>query len=56
VGCGYYPNGKFVHFDIRYRGSGLWVDASSPGEPSRYVNGWPGVVENGRVVWEKNEK
>jgi hypothetical protein len=55
VGCGYYPNGKFVHFDVRYGGSGLWVDASAPGEPSRYVDGWPGVVENGRVVWEKEE-
>jgi hypothetical protein len=55
IGCGYYPNGKFVHFDIRYRGSGLWVDASAPGEPSRYVDGWPGVVENARVVWNKPE-
>lgn len=53
VGCGYYPNGKFVHFDIRYGGRGLWVDASAPGEPSRYVDGWPGVVERGRVVWKK---
>ncbi len=53
VGCGYYPNGKFVHFDIRFGGGGLWVDASAPGEPSRYVDGWPGVVENGRVVWSK---
>ena len=53
VGCGYYPNGKFVHFDIRFRGRGLWVDAAAPGEPSRYVDGWPGVVERGRVVWKK---
>lgn len=53
VGCGYYPNGKFVHFDIRYGGGGLWVDVSRPGEPSRYVANWPGVVENGLFVWKK---
>ncbi len=53
VGCGYYPNGKFVHFDIRFHGGGLWIDASKPGEPSRYVTSWPGVVERGRVIWQK---
>ena len=56
VGCGYYPNGKFVHVDIRFGGSGLWVDVSAPGTPSRYVNDWPGVVENGRVMWKKPKR
>jgi hypothetical protein len=45
VSCGYYPNNKFVHIDVRRRGSGsgFWVDASGPGEPSRYVHAWPGI-------------
>ncbi len=52
TGCGYYPNNKFVHMDVRRRGAGgaLWVDTSGPGQPSRYVNRWPGVVEQGRLV------
>jgi hypothetical protein len=46
AGCGYYPQSPFVHLDVRPYGSGhvAWVDASSPGEPSRYVDGWPGVL------------
>jgi hypothetical protein len=46
VGCGYYPNSSFVHVDIRPPGTGhvLWVDTARPGERSRYVDGWPGVV------------
>lgn len=54
TGCGYYPKSRFVHVDVRPRSSGstVWVDASSPGEPSRYVTDWPGVVEEGRVVWQ----
>jgi hypothetical protein len=50
VGCGYYPNNLFVHLDVRAFGEGrvLWVDASMPGEPSRYVDGWAGVLERGR--------
>lgn len=53
VGCGFYPNSKFVHVDVRAPGTGhaLWVDASGPGEPSRYVDGWPGVIEKGVVGW-----
>lgn len=53
VGCGYYPNSKFVHVDVRKPGVGhaFWVDASHPGETSRYVDGWPGVVESGAFVW-----
>lgn len=47
VGCGFYPNGKFVHVDVRtpHSGGGFWIDASGPGEPARYVDSWPGVVE-----------
>ncbi|MSP23631.1 MAG: threonylcarbamoyl-AMP synthase [Myxococcales bacterium] len=53
TGCGYYPNSKFVHIDVRPRstGSAVWVDDSAPGHPSRYVDAWPAVVEGGKVVW-----
>ena len=53
VGCGYYPNSKFVHVDVRRprTGRAFWVDESAPGEPSRYVDSWPGVVESGAMVW-----
>jgi hypothetical protein len=52
VGCGYYPENKFVHVDVRPYGTNrvLWVDVSKPGAPSRYVDGWPGVLEPG-VGW-----
>jgi hypothetical protein len=54
VGCGFYPNNKFVHVDVRQPGSGhpFWIDVSAPGEPSRYVDAWPGVVEGGALVWD----
>ena len=53
VGCGYYPNSKFVHIDVRHArtGKAFWIDASAPGEPSRYVDSWPGVVESGAMSW-----
>lgn len=53
VACGFYPNSKFVHVDVRRPGTGrlFWIDASAPGEPSRYVDGWPGVVESGGLSW-----
>lgn len=53
VGCGYYPNSNFVHVDIRPYGSPriFWVDAAYPGEPSQYVDSWPGVVEGGALGW-----
>ena len=53
VGCGYYPNSKFVHVDVRKPGTGhaFWIDASGPGEPSRYVDSWPGVIEHGALAW-----
>jgi hypothetical protein len=46
VSCGYYPNNKFVHVDVRARGSGkgFWIDASTPGAPSRYVDAWPSLT------------
>lgn len=49
VGCGFYPNHPFVHIDVRSAGgkSVLWVDTSMPGEPSQYVDAWPGVLESG---------
>ena len=43
TGCGYYPNSKFVHVDVRDAGSGhvSWIDASGPGEAPKYVTEWP---------------
>ncbi|MDF3070409.1 MAG: hypothetical protein K0R38_6010 [Polyangiaceae bacterium] len=51
VGCGFYPNNKFVHIDVRPYGTDrvLWVDDSLPGTPSRYLDGWDGVLEPGRA-------
>ena len=58
VGLGYYPNHPFVHVDVRARGSGkgVWVDDSGPGEPSRFVSEWPGVVTRGAVTYEPDER
>ena len=52
AGCGYYPNNVFVHVDVRPYGTSrvTWVDVSNPGEISRYVDGWPGVLEPG-IAW-----
>ena len=52
VGCGFYPNSKFVHVDVRRPGAGraFWIDISRPGEPSDYVDSWPGVVERDATV------
>jgi hypothetical protein len=52
VGCGYYPHHNFIHIDVRPYGTPetVWVDASQPGQPSLYVDGWPGVVEPGISV------
>lgn len=51
VGCGFYPNNKFVHIDVRPYGTDrvLWVDDSLPGAPSHYVDGFEGVLEPGRA-------
>lgn len=53
VGCGFYPNSKFVHVDVRRPGTGhaFWIDISGPGEPSHYVDSWPGVVDHGALAW-----
>jgi hypothetical protein len=58
VGCGFYPNNKFVHVDVRRPGSGhaFWIDVSGPGEPSHYVDAWPGVVDGGGLVWDPAAK
>jgi len=49
VGCGYYPNNVFLHLDVRPFGTQRvgWVDVSMPGAPSRYVDGWEGVLAPG---------
>lgn len=39
TGVGYYPNGYFVHMDVRDE-RGYWVDRSGPGEPADY-GPWP---------------
>ena len=51
VGCGFYPNNKFVHIDVRPYGTDrvLWVDDSMPGTPSHYLDGFEGVLEPGRA-------
>jgi hypothetical protein len=51
IGCGYYPNSKFVHIDVRPYGTErvLWVDDSAPGTASHYLDGYPGVLEPGRA-------
>ena len=53
VACGFYPNNKFVHVDVRPFATGhpLWIDLAAPNEPSRYVDAWPGVVEGGALAW-----
>jgi hypothetical protein len=40
TGCGFYPNGSFVHMDVRDPGAGhvAWVDISRPGEAPKYVH------------------
>jgi hypothetical protein len=58
VACGFYPNNNFVHVDVRppLTGHALWVDTSGPGEPSHYVDAWPGVVERGALAWAGAEQ
>lgn len=53
VACGFYPNSKFVHVGVRraHTGKTFWIDESMPGEPARYVDSWPGVIEKGAMAW-----
>lgn len=53
VACGFYPNSKFVHVGVRraHTGRTFWIDESMPGEPAKYVDSWPGVVEKGALAW-----
>jgi len=48
VGCGFYPNSKFVHVDVRPYGTHrvAWVDISEPGASPEYVTSWPGLFAN----------
>jgi hypothetical protein len=43
TGCGFYPNGGFVHMDVRDAGAGhvAWIDISKAGEAPKYVSAWP---------------
>jgi hypothetical protein len=43
TGCGFYPNGGFVHMDVRDSGTGhvAWIDISKTGEAPKYVTAWP---------------
>ena len=43
TGCGFYPNGGFVHMDVRDTGTGhvAWIDISKAGEAPKYGTAWP---------------
>jgi hypothetical protein len=51
VGCGFYPEAPFIHVDVRHAdaGTAFWVDGSKPGEPARYQQSFPGLVEAGKL-------
>jgi uncharacterized protein YcbK (DUF882 family) len=53
AGCGYYPNGSFVHLDVRDTKTS-WVDWSRPGEPPRYDKPGTGADEGTTDVSEDN--
>ncbi|NUP06357.1 MAG: DUF882 domain-containing protein [Polyangiaceae bacterium] len=52
IGCGFYPNHKFVHIDVRRAGPGeaFFIDGSNPGEPAKYLTDYPGLVESGKLI------
>jgi hypothetical protein len=52
VGCGFYPNNRFIHVDDRAHGLPrvVWVDVSEPGRPSEYVDGWQSLIAPG-IAW-----
>lgn len=54
AGCGYYPNGSFVHLDVRDT-KAYWVDWSRPGEPPKYDKGTTGADEGTSDVPEAAE-
>lgn len=43
TGCGFHPNGDFIHLDVRPKGTGhaYWIDAAGPGEAPHFVSSWP---------------
>lgn len=51
VGCGFYPEGPFIHVDVRHAdpGTAFWVDGSAMGQPARYLSDYPGLVEGGKL-------
>lgn len=52
IGCGFYPNHKFVHIDVRRAGAGeaFFIDGSEPGQPANYLTDYPGLVEDGKLI------
>lgn len=58
VGCGFYPEGPFVHVDVRRAdpGTAFWVDASQMGHEAEYVQNYPGLVENGKLAFPLRKK
>lgn len=57
TGCGFYPNGKFVHVDVRDAGTGKvsWIDVAAPGEAPRYVANFSEKPAKSETA-EKSEK
>lgn len=58
VACGFYPNHGFIHVDVRDVGveRPFWIDVSAPGEPSEYVDSWPGIAESGGLQFAGGER
>jgi uncharacterized protein YcbK (DUF882 family) len=58
TGCGFYPNGGFVHVDARDEGAGhvAWIDISKRGDAPKYVSAWPVPSEKTEKAEEKAEK
>ena len=58
VGCGFYPEGPFVHVDVRRAdpGTAFWIDASAMGAEAEYVKSYPGLVEDGKLVFPLRKK
>ncbi len=54
-GVGYYPNGLFVHFDVREKQSAFWVDYSGKGESAEYASD-PYAVIRGEKTADKAGK